>query len=265
MFVKNKSIEYKSLEEIEIMKLSGNILGKVHGEISKNIKSGISLKFIDKLAFDFISDCGAIPSFLNYNGFPNSLCISVNQTVVHGIPSNYILNESDIVSIDCGVKFNGFHADSAYTYRVGEIDKNVYKLLKVTYDSLYIGISKLISGNRIGDVGYEIQKNVEANGFTVVTELVGHGVGRELHQSPELPNFGKRGDGKKLINGMVLAIEPMVNMGTKDIVQLDDNWTINTKDGKPSAHFEHTVAINNGNPIIITTFDYIVKEQRIDG
>jgi methionyl aminopeptidase len=265
MFINDNKIHYKQKYEIELMKQSGDLLGRVHGEISRNIKSGVSTKYLDDLAYTMIRDHGALPSFLNYNGFPYTLCISVNDTVVHGFPSKYELKDGDIVSVDCGVFLNGYHADSAYTYRVGELKKEVSDLLKDTYDSLYQGISQAKAGNRIGDISYAIQSYTEKRKYGVVRELVGHGVGKKLHEKPEVPNFGKKGSGTKLLNGMVLAIEPMINLGKKEVYQLDDNWTIKTKDGLPSAHFEHTVAINDGNPIILTTFDYIIKEQRIDG
>jgi methionyl aminopeptidase len=212
---------------------------------------------LDKRAEEFIKDNGGKPSFKNYNGFPASLCISANDKVVHGIPGNYELKEGDIVSIDCGVQLQGFHSDSAYTYAVGEVSQEVQTLLKVTKESLYLAIDQVSAGARIGDIGYAVQSYVEKYGFSVVRELVGHGVGKFLHESPEVPNYGKRGNGVKLQEGLVIAIEPMINMGTKNIVQEKDGWTIRTYDRKPSAHFEHTVAINNGKADILTTFKYI--------
>ncbi|MDX2188689.1 MAG: type I methionyl aminopeptidase [Bacteroidota bacterium] len=264
-FQKAKGISYKNQDDIKQIKISGDLLGRVHGELSRNIKEGVETTKLDKIAFDFIRDHKAIPSFLNYRGFKSTLCISVNQTVVHGIPNKYILRSGDIVSIDCGVYLNGFHADSAYTYQVGEISNEKKRLLQITYQSLFYGIDHARAGWRTGDIGFAVQSFVERQGYSVVRELVGHGVGRNLHEEPEVPNYGKRGKGHKLINGMVIAIEPMINMGKKEVYQLDDGWTVNTADGKPSAHYEHTVAINNGTPEILTTFEYITKEQRING
>jgi methionyl aminopeptidase len=250
-------IYYKTADEIARMRVSADLLGRVHGEVAKYIKPGVSTKRLDQIAFEYIADHRGIPSFLNYNGFPASLCISVNEVVVHGIPSHYVLKEGDIISIDCGVLFNGYHADSAYTYPVGEVKPEVQALLDTTKASLYEGIAKATYGNRIGDVSAAIQTFVEKRGYSVVRELVGHGIGRNLHESPEVPNFGKPRKGEKLRNGMVLAIEPMVNLGSRAIIQEADGWTIRTLDGRPSAHYEHTVAILNGKPEILTTFKYI--------
>lgn len=262
MFRKKESVYYKSLEEISLIKRSGDILGRVHGEISKCVKDGISTLELDKLAYTFIKDNKAIPSFLNYHGFPFTLCVSVNDTVVHGFPSKYILRDGDIVSVDCGVYLNGFHADSAYTYRVGNVSDETFRLLKVTFDSLYLGINQVKLGSRIGDVSYAIQSYVERQGYSVVRELVGHGVGRNLHEEPEVPNFGKRGNGFKLLNGTVIAIEPMINLGKRDVFHTEDNWQVKTSDGMNSAHFEHTVAVSGNVPEILTTFDYIIQEQK---
>ncbi|WP_035756859.1 type I methionyl aminopeptidase [Hugenholtzia roseola] len=250
-------IYYKTADEIARMRVSADLLGRAHGEVAKHVKPGVSTKRLDQIAFEYIADHKAIPSFLNYSGFPASLCISVNEVVVHGIPSQYILREGDIISIDCGVLFNGYHADSAYTYPVGEVKPEVQALLDATKASLYEGIAKATYGNRIGDVSAAIQTFVEKRGYSVVRELVGHGIGRNLHESPEVPNFGKPRKGEKLRNGLVLAIEPMVNLGSRAIVQEADGWTIRTMDKKPSAHYEHTVAILNGKPEILTTFKYI--------
>lgn len=255
--MKKKQLFFKTQEEIEIIRASGIVLGKAHAEVAKLIKPGITTTELDKRAEEFIRDNGGKPSFKGYNGFPASLCVSVNDKVVHGMPGKYELREGDIISVDCGVFLNNYHSDSAYTYAVGEISEEVKKLLTVTKESLAVGISYAVSGSRIGDVGYAIQSYVEMNGFSVVRELVGHGVGRNLHESPEVPNYGKRGNGLKLQSGLVIAIEPMVNMGTRNVVQEKDGWTIRTADRKPSAHFEHTVAINNGKPDILTTFEYI--------
>jgi methionyl aminopeptidase len=255
--LKKKQLFLKTKEEIELIRLSGVVLGKAHAEVAKVVKPGITTAALDKIAEEYILDNGGTPSFKGYNGFPASLCISVNEKVVHGFPSKYELKEGDIVSVDCGVLLNDFHSDSAYTYAVGEISPQVLKLLTITKESLYLGIAQAIAGGRIGDVSYAVQSYVEKNGFTVVRELVGHGVGKSLHESPEVPNYGKRGQGIKLEQGLVIAIEPMVNMGSRNIVQENDGWTIRTADRKPSAHFEHTVAINEGKPDILTTFKYI--------
>jgi methionyl aminopeptidase len=250
-------IYLKSDQEIELIKISAQVLGKAHAEVAKRIQPGITTKELDRTAEEFIRDNGGIPSFKGYNSFPASLCISVNETVVHGIPSKYELKEGDIISIDCGVKLNGYHSDSAYTYPVGEVASEVRDLLTRTKQSLYAGINKAVEGGRVGDIGYAVQSYVEQFGYTVVRELVGHGVGKNLHESPEVPNYGKRGQGAKLKEGMVIAIEPMINLGKKNIVQERDGWTIRTADRKPSAHFEHTVAIRKGQAEILTTFQYI--------
>jgi methionyl aminopeptidase len=248
---------YKTESEIDQMRVSGQLLSKTHGEIAKWVKPGITTKELDKIAEIFIKDHGAVPSFLNYNGFPASLCISVNETVVHGIPGSYLIKEGDIVSIDCGVLLNGFHADSAYTYPVGNVAPEVLALLKATKQALQEGIALAYPGKRIGDVSYAIQHYVEQRGYSVVRELVGHGVGKNLHERPEVPNYGRRGNGLLIQNGLVIAIEPMINLGKRDVVQERDGWTIRTKDYKPSAHYEHTVAIHNGAPETLTTFEYI--------
>lgn len=256
-------IFYKTEEEIELIRQGALILGKAHGEIASLIKEGISTKALDKRAEEFIKDHGAQPSFLNYNGFPYSLCISPNAVVVHGFPSKYELRDGDILSVDCGVNYKGFHSDSAYTHAVGNVTEEEKKLLEVTKESLYKGIEKAVSGNRLGDVSYAVQQHAESNGFSVVRELVGHGIGRNLHEAPEVPNYGKRGQGVKLQEGLVLAIEPMINLGTRNVVQEDDGWTIRTRDKKPSAHFEHTVVIRKGNAEVLTTFEYIEKAKNI--
>jgi methionyl aminopeptidase len=257
MATKSEAIYYKTEEELVKMRESAQILGKAHAEVARQVKPGVATKLLDKIAEAFIKDHQATPSFLNYNGFPSSLCISVNEVVVHGFPGNYELREGDVVSIDCGVCLNGYHSDSAYTYPVGKVDPAVLKLLLTTKESLYKGIQQAKAGNRIGDIGYAIQQHCQAKGYEVVRELVGHGVGRNLHEKPEVPNYGKKGNGPKIQNGMVIAIEPMINMGTKNVVQEKDGWTIRTRDKKPSAHYEHTVAIVNGMPEILTTFQFI--------
>ncbi|MBB6611354.1 type I methionyl aminopeptidase [Pontibacter sp. Tf4] len=255
-------IYYKTEEEIELIRQGALILGKAHGEIASLIKEGVTTAELDKRAEEFIRDHGAVPSFLNYNGFPYSLCISPNAVVVHGFPGKHILRNGDIISVDGGVYYKGYHSDSAYTHTVGEVPEEVKKLLEVTKESLYKGIEKAVAGNRMGDLSNAIQLHAESNGFTVVRELVGHGIGRNLHEAPEVPNYGKRGQGVKLQEGMVLAIEPMINLGTRNVVQEDDGWTIRTRDKKPSAHFEHTVVIRKGQPEILTTFEYIEKAKK---
>ncbi|HCZ35429.1 MAG TPA: type I methionyl aminopeptidase [Cytophagales bacterium] len=250
-------IRYKTDEEIQLMRDSAQILGKVHGEIAKRVKPGVKTKELNAIAEEFIRDHGASPSFKNYHGFPAALCMSVNEVVVHGFPGEYELKETDVVSIDCGVKYQGYHSDSAYTYPLEKVSAEVLKLLERTYESLEIGISQARSGNRMGDVSFAIQQHVEQFGYGVVRELVGHGVGKDLHEDPDVPNYGKRGKGVKLAPGMVFAIEPMINLGTKNVVQEKDGWTIRTSDRKPSAHFEHTVAIHKDRTEVITTHEYI--------
>ena len=250
-------IYLKTPEEIALLRASNQLVGKTLAEVAKYIKVGVTTLELDKIAEDFIRTNGAVPGFLGYGGFPNTLCVSVNDQVVHGIPSNYALKEGDIVSVDCGVLQNGYYGDSAYTFCVGKVDEKVKKLLKITKESLSLGIDSAQHGNRIGDIGYAIQKHCQAAGFSVVRKLVGHGVGKNLHEDPEVPNFGKRGQGVLLKEGMVIAIEPMINMGNRDVVQEKDGWTIRTIDRKPSAHFEHTIAIRKGKAEILSTFDYI--------
>ncbi|WP_324675668.1 type I methionyl aminopeptidase [Hymenobacter sp. GOD-10R] len=250
---------YKTEEEIDLMKASAKVLAQAHGEVASMIKEGVTTRQLDSRAEEFIRDHGGQPSFKGYNGFPFSLCISPNSVVVHGFPSDYVLRSGDIISVDAGVLLNGYHSDSAYTYPVGEVAPEVLALLESTKQSLYLGIEKAIAGNRIGDVGYAIQNFVEKRGYGVVRELVGHGVGRDLHEQPQVPNYGKRGAGVKLQSGLVLAIEPMVNLGTKNVVQEADGWTIRTKDRKPSAHFEHTVVVRKEKAEILTSFEYIEK------
>ncbi|NJL12809.1 MAG: type I methionyl aminopeptidase [Microscillaceae bacterium] len=257
-------IFYKTREEIELIRQSANLLGKAHGEVAKMISPGVKTIDLDKRAEEFIRDHGGIPSFKGYNkNFPGSLCISVNEQVVHGFPSEYTLREGDIISVDCGVFLNGFHSDSAYTYAVGPVSEDVRRLLQVTKASLFKGIEQVRSGNRVGDISFAIQTFVESHNFTIIRELVGHGVGKALHESPEVPNFGKRGRGVKLRDGLVIAIEPMVNMGRRNVVQEKDGWTIRTLDRKPSAHFEHTVAVSNGKAEVLTTFEYIEQVYKL--
>ncbi len=250
-------IYYKTAEEIELLRESNMLVAKTHGEIAKVIGPGVTTAKLDKIAEEFIRDNGGIPGFLGYGGFPNTLCVSIDNAVVHGIPSGYELREGDIVSVDCGVLMNNYYGDSAYTFTIGEIDPEIEKLLRVTKESLYLGIEKAVIGNRLGDISFAVQNHAESNGFSVVREMVGHGVGTKLHEKPEVPNYGKRGRGIKLKKGLVIAIEPMINMGKKEIYQEEDGWTIRTKDGKPSAHFEHTIAIGQGEADILSSFKFV--------
>lgn len=250
-------INYKTEEEVEIIKEGAQILGRAHAEVAKRIEPGVKTIDLDRVAEEFIRDNGGVPSFKNYNGFPASLCISLNENVVHGFPGEYALKDGDIISVDCGVFYKDFHSDSAFTYPVGEVAEDIIKLLHVTKESLYKGIEKAVYGNRIGDIAYAIQEYVEQFGFGIVRELVGHGVGHDLHEDPEVPNYGKRGKGIKLNHGLVIAIEPMVNLGSKSIVQEADGWTIRTTDRKPSAHYEHMVAIFKDRTEVLTTHQFI--------
>ena len=254
----------KTREEIELMRESALIVSKTLGLLAKEVKPGVTSLYLDKLAEEFIRDQGAIPGFLGLYDFPNTLCMSPNAQVVHGIPNDTPYQEGDIISIDCGAIKNGFYGDHAYTFAVGEIDPEIEKLLTVTKESLYVGIRELKVGKRVGDVGFAIQQHCEAHGYGVVRELVGHGLGRKMHEDPEMPNYGRRGRGKKFIEGMTVAIEPMINLGTQRIEQLKDGWTILTADRKASAHFEHNVAIVNGKPELLSTFGYIYDALGIE-
>ncbi len=247
----------KTKEEIELMRESALIVSKTLGMLASEIKPGVTGLYLDQLAETFIRDHGAEPGFLGMYDFPNTLNLSPNAQVVHGIPNNEPLKDGDILSVDCGSLKNGFYGDHAYTFEVGEVAPETKKLLKITKESLYVGIAQFKIGNRVGDVGFAIQQYCEAHGYGIVRELVGHGLGEKLHEAPEMPNYGKRGRGKKFVEGMVVAIEPMVNMGTRRIKQLRDGWTILTADGQPSAHFEHDIALINGKPELLSTFQYI--------
>jgi methionyl aminopeptidase len=247
----------KTSEEIELIRESAQLVSKTLGMLAREIKPGINTLYLDNLAESFIRDHKGVPGFLGLYDFPNTLCISPNSQVVHGIPNKEIIKEGEILSIDCGVLKNGYYGDHAFTFTVGEVDKEILQLLETTKQSLYVGIEQFKVGNRVGDVGYAIQNYNESKGYGVVRELVGHGLGKEMHEKPEMPNYGKRGSGKKFKEGMVVAIEPMINMGTPNINQLNDGWTILTRDNKPSAHFEHNIAIVNGKPKLLSTFDYI--------
>ncbi|WEK19867.1 MAG: type I methionyl aminopeptidase [Candidatus Pedobacter colombiensis] len=258
-------IYYKSKEEVELIRESSLLVSKTLAEVAKVIGPGVSTQKLNDLAETFIKDHGAIPAFLNYNGFPYSLCISPNEQVVHGFPGDYVIQEGDLISVDCGVIKNNFFGDSAYTFSIGEIDAERKKLVDVTQECLKLAIEKAVVGSRIGDVGYAVQAYAEANGFGVVRELVGHGVGVKLHEKPEVPNYGRRGSGIKLEEGMVIAIEPMINAGTAGVKFWTDGWTVTTLDNKPSAHFEHTVAVKKGNADVLSTFSFIeevLKEKK---
>jgi methionyl aminopeptidase len=250
-------ITYKSAEEIELIRESSLLVGKALAEVAKIIRPGITPLELDRRAEEFIRDSNAIPAFKGYGDFPNTLCISLNDVVVHGIPSSKALIEGDIVSVDCGVLKNGYYGDSAYTFEIGEVPAAIKQLLMVTKESLYKGIEKAIEGMRIGDVGFAVQEHAEKFGYGVVREMVGHGIGKNLHEKPEVPNYGKRGAGIKLIEGLVIAIEPMINLGKAPIFQDNDGWTIRTKDGKVSAHFEHTVAVKKGKADILSSFEFV--------
>ena len=250
-------IQYKNLEEIEKIRESDLLVSKTLAEVAKIIGEGVKTIQLNKLAEEFIRDHGGIPAFLNYNGFPYSLCISLNDQVVHGFPGEYVIKDGDIVSVDCGVVLNNFVGDSAYTFPIGNVDPESLRLLKVTKECLYLAIDKAVVGMRVGDVGYAVQEHAEKNGFGVVKELVGHGVGFKLHEKPEVPNYGRRGSGIKLEEGMVIAIEPMINGGKAGVKFWDDGWTVSTIDKKPSAHYEHSVAVKRGKADVLSTFQYI--------
>ena len=254
-------IHYRTDSEIELLRKAALLVGKTLGEVGKHIRPGIRTIELDKIAEEFIRDHGAIPAFKGYEGFPGSLCISVNDAVVHGIPGNYELRDGDIVSVDCGTILDGYVGDSAYTFTVGEVSEEIKLFLQRSKESLYKGIEQAVSGNRIGDIGYAVQSYVEQFGYGVVRELVGHGVGRKMHEDPQVPNYGKRGTGTKLSEGIVIAIEPMITFGKKDIIQERDGWTIKTKDRKPAAHFEHDVAVRNGKAEILSSFEWIEGNQ----
>ena len=255
-------IVYKTAEEIELIRESSLLVAKTHGAIAGLIKPGVTTKELDRIAEEFIRDHGGVPAFKGYQGFPNTLCMSPNEQIVHGIPNESPLKDGDIISVDCGVLMNGFFGDSAYTYTVGEVAEATKNLLRVTKASLYEGIAHAKIGNRLGDIGFAIQKKAHEFNFGVVRELVGHGVGRELHEEPQVPNYGSRGRGVKLMEGLVLAIEPMINMGTRKVLWGNDGWTVTTGDGKPSAHFEHTVAIMKSGPEVLSSFAFIEDELR---
>ena len=247
----------KSEEELDYIRRSTDLASRTLGMLAREIKPGVVPLNLDKLAEEFIRDHGGLPAFKGLYGFPNTLCTSINEQVVHGIPNNKPLKDGDILSIDCGTSINGYCGDQAFTFAVGEISEEVKKLLQITRECLDLGIEQARSGNRVGDIGFAIQQHAEKNGFGVVRELVGHGFGKNMHEEPEVPNYGKRGKGVKLKPGMTLAIEPMITLGSRYIKQLKDGWTIVTSDGKNSAHFEHDILVQNGEPVILTTFKYV--------
>lgn len=254
----------KTREEIELMRESALVVSRTLGMLAKEIKPGITTNKLNDMAEEYIRSQDAIPGFLGLYDCPSTLLTSVNEAVVHGLPTNVPLKEGDIVSVDCGAIKNDFYGDHAYTFKVGEVNPETKKLLQITKESLYVGIRELKVGNRVGDVGYAIQNYCEAHGYGVVRELVGHGIGRKMHEDPEMPNYGRRGRGKKFVEGMTVAIEPMINLGTHRVKQLSDGWTIVTLDGRPSAHFEHNIAIVDGKPELLSTFDYVYEALGIE-
>jgi methionyl aminopeptidase len=247
----------KTDEEIGLLRESNLLVSRTLAEIALLIKPGISTLYLDTIAETFIRDNGGTPAFKGYGGFPSTLCTSVNDEVVHGFPSKYTLKEGDIVSVDCGVILNGWYGDSAYTFPVGEISEEVRQLLDYTKESLEDGVKEAVAGNRVGDISWAVQNKAESGGYSVVRELVGHGLGKRLHEPPEVANYGKRGTGPKMEKGLVICIEPMINLGKKETIQMRDGWTIKTVDGKPSAHFEYAVAVDKGRADVLTTFKFI--------
>jgi len=247
----------KTDEEIGLLRESNLLVSKTLAEVASLINPGGTTLYLDRIAEEFIRDNGGIPGFKGYGGFPATLCTSVNEEVVHGIPSSYILREGDIVSIDCGVILNGWYGDSAFTFAVGEVDEEVRRLMDFTRESLEEGVKEAVAGNRIGDVSWAVQNRAESGGYSVVRELVGHGIGKRLHEPPEVPNYGRRGTGTKMEKGLVICIEPMINLGRKETIQMRDGWTIKTIDGKPSAHYEYAVAVDRGRADVLTTFKFV--------
>ncbi len=256
-FLKKSMIIYKTAEEIEIMREAAQIVSRTLGIIAAEIGPGATPNKLDAIAEEYILSQNAVPGFKGLYGCPSTLLISVNEQVVHGLPTDKPLKDGDIVSVDCGSVYNGYYGDHAYTFQIGEVSDEKKRLLKVTYECLMLGIAEAKLGNRIGDISFAIQNHAEKHGYGVVRDLVGHGLGKTLHEDPQVPNYGRRGRGKKIQDGLTIAIEPMINMGTEKVIQLDDNWTIVTEDGLPSAHFEHDIAVINGKPEILSTFDYV--------
>ncbi|MFA5849294.1 MAG: type I methionyl aminopeptidase [Bacteroidales bacterium] len=254
-------IKLKTEDEVEILRENALLVSKTLAEVGKHILPGITTMELNKIGDTYIRDNGAIPAFLGYNGFPYSLCISVNDVVVHGFASDYRLKEGDIISVDCGTIYKGYYGDSAYTFPVGEVTQETAQLLKVTKESLYRGVEKAVTGNRIGDISFAVQDYIESFGFSAVREMVGHGIGKRLHESPEVPNYGSRGQGKKLEDGLVICIEPMINAGGRSIYMHEDGWTVSTSDKKNSAHYELMVVVRKGKPDVLSTFEYIEKNN----
>ncbi len=252
-------IKYKTPQEIEIMREAAQIVSRTLGLVAKHMKPGVTPKFLDQLAENYIRSQNAIPGFLGLYGCPSTLLISVNEQVVHGLPTDRPFQDGDIVSVDCGSVYKGYYGDHAYTFEIGDVKPEVKKLLEVTKECLYLGIAQANIANRMEDIGWAIQQHAEKHGYGVVRDLVGHGLGKELHEEPQVPNYGRRGRGKKIQNGLTIAIEPMINMGTEKVKTLDDQWTIVTADGQPSAHFEHDIAVVDGEPVILSTFDFIYE------
>ena len=252
-------IRLKTPQEIEIMREAAQIVSRTLGLVAQHMKPGVTPRFLDQLAEDYILTQNALPGFKGLYGCPSTLLISVNEQVVHGLPTDKPIQDGDIVSVDCGSVYKGYYGDHAYTFEVGEVSAAKKQLCKVTKECLYLGIEQVTTANRIEDIGWAIQQHAEAHGYGVVRDLVGHGLGKELHEEPQVPNYGRRGRGKKIQNGLTIAIEPMINMGTEKVETLDDKWTIVTADRLPSAHFEHNIAVVDGQPVILSTFDYIYE------
>jgi methionyl aminopeptidase len=250
-------IYIKTDEEVELLRMSNMLVSETLAELARHIRPGVTTLRLDSIAETFIRDHGAIPGFKGYAGFPNTLCTSVNDEVVHGIPSEYTLSEGDIISVDCGVILNGYYGDSAYTFPVGEVQPEIMRLMEYTRASLEEGAKQAVTGNRVGDISHAVQKKAESGGYSVVRTLVGHGIGKQLHEGPEVPNFGKRGTGTRLERNLVICIEPMINLGTKNTRVGSDGWTVRTGDGKPSAHYEYAVAVREGKADLLTTFEFI--------
>ena len=259
MAVFGESIVYKSSEEIAIMREAAQIVSRTLGEVAKHLKPGVTPAFLDQMAEDYIRSQNALPGFKGLYGCPSTLLISVNEQVVHGLPTNKPIQDGDIVSVDCGSVFKGYYGDHAYTFEVGNVSEEKKKLCAITKECLYLGIEACNTSNRIEDIGFAIQQHAERRGFGVVRDLVGHGLGTKLHEEPQVPNYGQRGKGKRIQNGLTIAIEPMINMGTYKVKTLEDQWTIVTEDGLPSAHFEHDIAVVDGEAVILSTFDYIYE------
>lgn len=256
-------IYYKTKEEVELIRESCLLVSAALTEVAKRLKPGMTTLQVDAIAEEYIRAHNAVPSFKNYKGFPYACCISVNDAIVHGFPTDIPLKDGDIVSVDTGAYKNGYHGDSAYTFAIGKIGEDVKKLLRVTKESLYKGIEKALPGNRVGDIAFAVQQHTERlHNYGVVRELVGHGLGKSLHEDPQVPNYGKRGSGAKLQEGLVIAIEPMINMGKKDVEYDEDGWTIRTKDGKPAAHYEHTICVKRGQADILSSFKDIEREEK---